>query len=314
MARSVSAAAATCRTRRGHSLRGPPADDLDLTLEVGMGHPVVQAAPLQGVVDVPGPVGGDDHPWRDESPERAELGHGHGVLGEDLEQEGLELVVGPVDLVDEQDRRRPVPVVDGGEKGPAHEETLGVDGVGHLTGGRSIRPGDLGRPQVQELAGVVPLVDGLRHVDALVALEPQQRPARPRRQHLGHLGLAHAGLALEQERALQGQGQEDGRGQALVGEVAVGGEGGRDGLDAQPAGGDARAVLGEGGQSVVVGRRADLRHQVRVPSAAPLPMGRRPQAGGLRRSRALASGPARLLQRPAHEHLGQVAAVLRSRR
>ena len=38
--------------------------------------------------------------------ERAELGHGDRVVGEDLEQERLELVVGAVDLVDEQHRRR----------------------------------------------------------------------------------------------------------------------------------------------------------------------------------------------------------------
>ena len=79
---------------------------------------------------------------------------------------------------------------------------------------------------MEKLAGVVPLVDGLGDVDALVALQAQQLPAGPGRQHLGHLGLAHAGLALEQQRAVQGHGQEDRRRQPLVGQVAMGGEGG----------------------------------------------------------------------------------------
>ena len=38
-------------------------------------------------------------------PEGPELGNGHRVLGEELEEERLELVVGPVHLVDQQDRR-----------------------------------------------------------------------------------------------------------------------------------------------------------------------------------------------------------------
>ena len=37
--------------------------------------------------------------------DRADLGHGHRVVGEHLEQERLELGVGLVDLVDEQQRR-----------------------------------------------------------------------------------------------------------------------------------------------------------------------------------------------------------------
>ena len=84
---------------------------------------------------------------------------------------------------------------------------------------------------MQQLAGVVPLVDGLAGVDALVALQPHELAARPAGQHLGHLGLADAGLALEQQRALQAQGEEDRGGQALVGEVVVLGERGADVVD-----------------------------------------------------------------------------------
>ncbi len=113
-------------------------------------------------------------------------------------------------------------MVDGPQQRPAHEEALGVELVLQGLGGGARRPaGGLGGPQVQELAGVVPLVDGLGDVDALVALEADQLAAGPAGQDLGHLGLADAGLALEQQRALQRQGEEDRRGQAVVGQVVV---------------------------------------------------------------------------------------------
>jgi hypothetical protein len=74
---------------------------------------------------------------------------------------------------------------------------------------------------VQQLAGVVPFVDRLADVDAVVALDPQEGTAGPPGQDLGDLGLADPGLTLEQEWSGQGDGQEDGGGQAFVGEVPV---------------------------------------------------------------------------------------------
>ena len=163
--------------------------------------------------------------------ERAQLGHRHRVVGEDLEQERLELVVGAVDLVDQQHRRRHRAeraglVGDRPQQRPLHEEPLGVELVlDHLAATR------LDRAEVQQLAGVVPLVDGLAGVDALVALQADQLAAGPAGQHLRHLGLAHARLALQQQRALEPDGEEDRGGQALVGQVVVLGEGGADVVD-----------------------------------------------------------------------------------
>ena len=95
----------------------------------------------------------------------------------------------------------PSPVVDGPQQRPAHEEPLGVELVLQLVGAGAGRlAGGLGGAQVEQLAGVVPLVDGLGDVDALVALQADQLAAGPAGQHLGHLGLADAGLALEQQR------------------------------------------------------------------------------------------------------------------
>ena len=92
------------RSVRG-DLRGPRADDLDLALEARVVDPVVEAAPLQRVVQLAGAVGGEHDDRRGRGPHGAELGDRDLVGREHLEQERLELVVGPVDLVDQQHRR-----------------------------------------------------------------------------------------------------------------------------------------------------------------------------------------------------------------
>ena len=163
----------------------------------------------------------DDHDRRHRRLERAELGHGDRVVGEDLEQERLELVVGAVDFVDEQHRWRDAPerlrfVADRAQQRAAHEEALGVQLVLD-----DLTAAGLDRPQVQQLARVVPLVDRLRGVDALVALEPHELAAGPARQHLRHLGLAHARFALEQQRAVQPHRQEDRGREPVVGQIVV---------------------------------------------------------------------------------------------
>jgi hypothetical protein len=78
---------------------------------------------------------------------------------------------------------------------------------------------------VEELARVVPVVHGLRGVDALVALEADQLTTRPPAEDLGDLRLADAGLSLEQQRPPQRQREEDRRREPLVGQVPVPAEG-----------------------------------------------------------------------------------------
>ena len=56
-------------------------------------------------------------------------------------------------------------------------------------------------------------------VDALVALQPDQRRVEHERQRLRGLGLADARLALEQQGLGQAHAQEHGRRQALLDEV-----------------------------------------------------------------------------------------------
>jgi hypothetical protein len=77
------------------------------------------------------------------------------------------------------------------------------------------------RPDVQHLTGVIPLVEGLVGVDALVTLQPDQPPAENRRHDLGDLGLADPDLAFEQDGPVQRQRDEQRRGQPAVSQVTT---------------------------------------------------------------------------------------------
>ena len=78
--------------------------------------------------------------------------------------------------------------------------------------------------QLEELAGVVPLVERVSDVEPFIALEPDQ--IRPERggDRAGQRGLADAGLALEEQRPPQPEREEQRHGQAVVRDVVLGGE------------------------------------------------------------------------------------------
>ena len=102
--------------------RQPGREDLSLPGRGRVVDPVVEAAALQGVVQLAGPVGGDHDERSASGGDRAELGNRHLEVGEQLQQKGLELVVSPVELVDQQDQR-PL-VVERLEQRPAQQEAL----------------------------------------------------------------------------------------------------------------------------------------------------------------------------------------------
>ena len=97
-------------------------------------------------------------------PHRADLGDRDRVVGEELEQERLEFVVGAVDLVDEEHAR--LRLAERSQQRPLDQEILGVE-VGRLAG-------DLRLADGEQLARVVPLVERLPGVDPLVALQPDE--------------------------------------------------------------------------------------------------------------------------------------------
>ena len=104
-ARSFATAATTGARERLRRLRHARADDRELALAGGEVDVEVQAAPLERVREVPRGVGGEHHPRHRARPERPELRHRHGPVREHLEQERLELGIGLVDLVHQEQRR-----------------------------------------------------------------------------------------------------------------------------------------------------------------------------------------------------------------
>ena len=103
--------------------------------------------------------------------DRADLGDRDLEVGQDLEQVRLELLVGAVDLVDEQHRRDAVGRLERLEQRPADQEVGAEDVVGGRVVGLAAR---LEQPDLEHLARVVPLVDRGVDVEPLVALEPDQ--------------------------------------------------------------------------------------------------------------------------------------------
>ena len=179
--------------------------------------PVEQAAPLEGVVELARAVRGEDDDRPPARPHRSELGDRDLEVGQHLEQEGLELLVGAVDLVDEQDDG--VVGLDRLEQRPADEEVRPEElllGDGPLLCG----------PDMQQLTRVVPLVDRVRDVQPLVALEPDQPGSPCVRECLRRLRLAHARLALEKDGLLERGGEEERRRETAVRQVVGAAQGG----------------------------------------------------------------------------------------
>ena len=202
--------------------RDPDLDDLDLAVDRRMADPVEEGAALERVVQLARPVGGEDHGRLAARADRAELGDRDLEVREHLEQERLELLVGAVDLVDQQ--HDGLVGVDRLEQRPPDQELRAEELV--LRDGPLLRGAD-----VQQLARVVPLVDGVGDVEPLVALEPDQARVGRRRERLRRLGLADAGLALEQQRLLERERQEERRREAAVGQVVRGAQRGLELVD-----------------------------------------------------------------------------------
>ena len=150
--------------------------------------------------------------------DRADLRDRDLEVRQDLEQVRLELLVRAVDLVDEQHRRDAVVALERLEQRPPDQEVRPEDVVG--AGVLGLAAG-LEQPDLEHLARIVPLVDRRVDVEALVALEPDEPGAERRREHLGELGLADAGLAFEQQRAPQLQGEEDRGRERAIGDVVA---------------------------------------------------------------------------------------------
>ena len=138
-------------------------------------------------------------------------GAGWGV-GQQFKQECLEVVVGTVDLVDQEHGRQRARVAQRGEQRPRDQELL-AEHVGVFEG----LPTCLGQPNPEELAGVVPLVERLGEIDALVALQPNEGGMQDVSQGFRRLRLADTRLPLDEHGLSQPDGAEQGSNRALVG-------------------------------------------------------------------------------------------------
>ena len=206
------------------------AHDLELLGPLGEVDEEMEAAPLERVGHLAGVVAGEDDERHVTGPQRAELGHAHLEVGEHLEEERLELGVGLVDLVDQEhagllraDRLQQRPRQD---EAVAEEDVVftrdAVDGLAE----RGRVPHHLADLvfqylRVEELLGVFPLVECLRLVEALVALEPDELVADGGGQHLGELRLPHPRRALDQDRLLHLRCEVDDGRDVAVGDVLL---------------------------------------------------------------------------------------------
>src|SRR4051812_9569264 len=214
------------------------ADDLHLTLELWVIEPEIEAASLQRLGQLTRVVRGEDHNRHRRRRYLAQLGDRDLEVGQELEEHRLELLVGLVDLVDQQDDR--LLGRDRAHQRPLEQELLAEDVVLHLLPARALGL----RLDAQELLAVVPLVERLGLVEPLVALQAHEGAIEVLRQRAGELGLADAGRALDEDRLAEFGGQvRDERGR-LAGEVADGAQARGDVVDARGGGGHGPRMIG----------------------------------------------------------------------
>ena len=158
--------------------------------------------------------------------EGRQLGDRDLKIREDLEQKRLELLVGPVDLVDQEHRGARAGVSDRLKKRAFQQELVTKNRLLQLL---TLCLISLRHADMENLTGVVPLVEGGAGVEALVALETDQRGVENRRDDLRDLGLPDTRLTLQEDRFLELRGEHHGDSEGAARDVAVTGEGRLDG-------------------------------------------------------------------------------------
>src|SRR5205807_3248356 len=111
----------------GRHVRYPRRDDFVLPFHRRVIDPEIETATLEGIVDLARPVRGDDDGRRLVGLDRADLGNRDLEVGEQLEQEGLELIIGTVDFVDEQNRWSGPLALDRLQQRTLDQELMAVD-------------------------------------------------------------------------------------------------------------------------------------------------------------------------------------------
>ncbi len=192
---------------------------------LGVVEPQVQAAALERLGQLARVVRGQQHDGVRAGLDPAELGDRDLEVRQQLEQHRLELLVGLVDLVDQEHDR--LVGRDRGQQRAGEQELLAedvvLDGVPAGAVGLGLDP--------QQLLAVVPLVQRLGLVEALVALQAHERAAEVAAQRLGELGLADAGRALDEHGLAEPGGEVAHQRGRVAGQVAGGPQAGGDVVD-----------------------------------------------------------------------------------
>ena len=194
-------------------LGDPSGDDELLALEVGVVDVEVEAATLQRLGQLAGVVRGEEHERDLLGRDGAELGNRHLVLGQDLEQQGFGLDLDAVDFVDQQHHR--FVGGDGLQQRTREQELVGEDVVVDIAPRVAVLVG----LDAEQLLLVVPLVQGLRLIEALVALQADESGTGHLSDALGELGLACTCRSFDEHRLAQPIGEECNTGNPIVGEV-----------------------------------------------------------------------------------------------
>ena len=118
----------------------------------------------------------------------------------------------------------------------------------------------------QQLLAVVPLVQRLGLVEALVALQAHERAAQVAGERLGQLGLADAGRALDEHRLAEPGGEVGDQRGGLAGQVA--GRAGRRRRRRRMREDGGHGAESLGSRALVAGRRRRPRGAVRGPDGA----------------------------------------------
>src|SRR5262249_23508174 len=141
------------------------------------GDPEVQTAAFQRVMNLARSVRRQDHERRGSGSGSAEVRGRDLVVGKELEQEALELLLGAVDLLDEEHGRPAGLVTEGAQQGTPDEETLREQVLG---GPRSFQcVGRFEQTDLEQLTRVVPLVKRVGNVEPLVALKSNELGPEP---------------------------------------------------------------------------------------------------------------------------------------
>jgi hypothetical protein len=180
---------------------------------------LIQAAPLEGVVDFARAVRGQDHERRLAGANRPELGNRDLKLRQELEQVSFEFLIGPIDLVDQQDRGPRSGRVDGLQQRPFDEERICVQ----LAPGRRAIDGlrGLEDPELEELAWIIPFVDGVADVEAFVALQTNQVGAECAGDGGRERRLPDSRFAFKEQRTAKPKRQKERHRETVVGHIML---------------------------------------------------------------------------------------------